>query len=205
MTRAKVRPFMLSPTPQLSHSPPLRSQAMDRCHRIGQTKPVLVLRLVTASSADGKMLKRAESKMQLEQLVLKKGTFKEVDKAAASKASSGFSFEELEALLESGAHMDDRAQVREGRRGEREETEDAVAQWTSRPVPLLSSRTVPCHAHSAVRGHVHVPSHPRSPSPPPRRSRGRSQTRILSACWIARTSSPRLPPRTRRWGQGGKW
>jgi len=87
-------------------------QAMDRCHRIGQTKPVLVLRLVTAGSVDGKMLKRAESKMQLEQLVLKKGTFKDIDKGTASKTSGGFSFEELESLLESGASMSDRAQSR---------------------------------------------------------------------------------------------
>ncbi len=33
-------------------------QAMDRCHRIGQQKPVLVLRLATAHSVEGKMLRR---------------------------------------------------------------------------------------------------------------------------------------------------
>ena len=31
---------------------------MDRCHRIGQQKPVLVLRLATAHSVEGKMLRR---------------------------------------------------------------------------------------------------------------------------------------------------
>ncbi|KAI8463605.1 MAG: P-loop containing nucleoside triphosphate hydrolase protein [Monoraphidium minutum] len=34
-------------------------QAMDRCHRIGQVRPVLVFRLATAHSVEGKMLKRA--------------------------------------------------------------------------------------------------------------------------------------------------
>jgi hypothetical protein len=34
-------------------------QAMDRCHRIGQTRPVLVFRLATAGSVEGKLLARA--------------------------------------------------------------------------------------------------------------------------------------------------
>jgi hypothetical protein len=51
---------------------------MDRCHRIGQQRPVLVLRLATAHSVEGKMLKRASEKMALERLVIKKGVFKEV-------------------------------------------------------------------------------------------------------------------------------
>lgn len=51
---------------------------MDRCHRIGQSKPVLVFRLATANSVEGKMLKRAADKMALERLVIKKGAFKEI-------------------------------------------------------------------------------------------------------------------------------
>lgn len=51
---------------------------MDRCHRIGQNKPVLVLRLATSNSVEGKMLRRACDKMALERLVIKKGVFKEV-------------------------------------------------------------------------------------------------------------------------------
>ena len=35
------------------------TQAMDRCHRIGQTRPVLVFRLATAGSVEGKLLARA--------------------------------------------------------------------------------------------------------------------------------------------------
>lgn len=50
-------------------------QAMDRCHRIGQRKPVLVLRLATSHSVEGRLLKRARSKLALERLVIKKGAF----------------------------------------------------------------------------------------------------------------------------------
>ncbi|XP_047738109.1 lymphocyte-specific helicase [Hyalella azteca] len=53
-------------------------QAQDRCHRIGQTKPVLVLRLVTAASIDEKIVERANSKRCLEKLIMKAGRFKQV-------------------------------------------------------------------------------------------------------------------------------
>ena len=47
----------------------LSLQAMDRAHRIGQTKPVLVFRLATGQSVEGRLLKRANSKLMLEKLV----------------------------------------------------------------------------------------------------------------------------------------
>ena len=72
-------------------------QAMDRVHRIGQTKPVHVYRLATAHSVEGKMLKRAGSKLMLERLVITQGNFQEV-KEANSKGSS-LSSNELVALL----------------------------------------------------------------------------------------------------------
>lgn len=47
-------------------------QAQDRCHRIGQTKPVVVYRLVTANTIDQKILERASAKRKLEQMVIHK-------------------------------------------------------------------------------------------------------------------------------------
>lgn len=46
-------------------------QAMDRAHRIGQTRPVLVFRMATAHSVEGRLLQRANSKLMLERLVIK--------------------------------------------------------------------------------------------------------------------------------------
>ncbi|XP_056697072.1 ATP-dependent DNA helicase DDM1-like isoform X1 [Spinacia oleracea] len=57
-------------------NPQMDLQAMDRCHRIGQTKPVHVYRLATAQSVEGRMLKRAFSKLRLEHVVIGKGQFK---------------------------------------------------------------------------------------------------------------------------------
>jgi hypothetical protein len=45
-------------------------QAMDRVHRIGQTRPVHVYRLATAHSVEGRMLARANEKLKLEKVCL---------------------------------------------------------------------------------------------------------------------------------------
>ncbi|KIY95169.1 helicase, lymphoid-specific [Monoraphidium neglectum] len=80
-------------------------QAMDRCHRIGQHRPVLVFRLATAHSVEGKMLKRAGEKMALERLVIKKGVFKEV--VDQSGVSGSMNAAELLELLKSDSSGDD--------------------------------------------------------------------------------------------------
>ncbi|XP_038599606.1 lymphoid-specific helicase [Tachyglossus aculeatus] len=51
-------------------------QAQDRCHRIGQTKPVVVYRLVTANTVDQKIVERAAAKRKLEKLIIHKNQFK---------------------------------------------------------------------------------------------------------------------------------
>merc|ERR1712060_429338 len=81
-------------------------QAMDRCHRIGQTKPVHVYRLATANSVEGKMLKRANSKLMLEKLVITSGGFS----APSTNKKDGpqnFSTEGLIDLLKGQADEDD--------------------------------------------------------------------------------------------------
>merc|ERR1712233_266807 len=47
-------------------------QAMDRAHRIGQTKPVFVYRLVTKDSVEERILERAELKLRLDAMVIQK-------------------------------------------------------------------------------------------------------------------------------------
>lgn len=48
-------------------------QAQDRCHRIGQTKPVVVYRFVTANTIDQYIVERAAGKRRLEKMVIHKG------------------------------------------------------------------------------------------------------------------------------------
>jgi len=47
-------------------------QAQDRVHRIGQTRPVLIYRLVTSGSVESKILEKAAQKRKLEKLVIHK-------------------------------------------------------------------------------------------------------------------------------------
>eukprot|EP01018_Ginkgo_biloba_P025603 Gb_06567 [translate_table: standard] len=56
-------------------NPQMDLQAMDRCHRIGQTRPVHVYRLCTAHSVECRMLKVAFGKLKLEHVVIEKGQF----------------------------------------------------------------------------------------------------------------------------------
>ncbi|OAL53656.1 hypothetical protein IQ07DRAFT_584311 [Pyrenochaeta sp. DS3sAY3a] len=71
-------------------------QAMDRAHRIGQTKQVYVFRFVTESAIEEKVLERAAQKLRLDQLVIQQGRTQQPVKNAASK-------DELLTMIQHGA------------------------------------------------------------------------------------------------------
>lgn len=60
-------------------------QAMDRAHRIGQTKQVKVFRLVTDHSIDEKVVERAAKKLRLDQLVIQQGRAQVQQSQAANR------------------------------------------------------------------------------------------------------------------------
>ncbi|KAK7049392.1 putative ATPase [Paramarasmius palmivorus] len=68
-------------------NPQTDAQAQDRAHRIGQTKPVLIFRLVSGHTIETNIMQRATEKRQLEALVIAKGKFR--TPAAAAAASRG--------------------------------------------------------------------------------------------------------------------
>lgn len=71
-------------------------QAMDRAHRIGQTKQVVVFRFVTENAIEEKVLERAAQKLRLDQLVIQQGRAQQQAKQAASK-------DELLTMIQHGA------------------------------------------------------------------------------------------------------
>jgi ATP-dependent DNA helicase len=60
-------------------------QAMDRAHRIGQTRPVIVYRLATRGTVEETLLLKADGKRRLEKLVIQKGKFKSLLDGADAK------------------------------------------------------------------------------------------------------------------------
>jgi len=90
-------------------------QAQDRCHRIGQTKPVMIYRLVTAKTIDQKIVERAAAKRRLEKMIIHSKKFKSQDSAGLRKTMEAINPQELLELLNSddATGIVDRADARD--------------------------------------------------------------------------------------------
>ena len=81
-------------------NPQVDLQAQDRCHRIGQTRPVVVYRFVTAGTVDEQIVVRAAAKRKLEKIIIHKGNYSSFHR----QEDSGIDLEELRRLLNSRDH-----------------------------------------------------------------------------------------------------
>jgi SWI/SNF-related matrix-associated actin-dependent regulator of chromatin subfamily A member 5 len=63
-------------------NPQVDLQAIDRAHRIGQTKPVIIYRFVCEGTVEEKIVERAAKKLKLDHLIIQKGK-KSENKATA--------------------------------------------------------------------------------------------------------------------------
>ncbi|KAJ8983009.1 hypothetical protein NQ317_014306 [Molorchus minor] len=79
-------------------NPQVDIQAQDRCHRIGQTKPVVVYTLITKNTIDEKIISCGVNKRLLEKIVIKDGKFKMLNQVDRNKAENDL--RELQQLLE---------------------------------------------------------------------------------------------------------
>ena len=75
-------------------NPQIDLQAMDRAHRIGQTKKVYVYRLITTSTVEEKIIERQAIKLKLDQVIIQKGS---------AAVNSNLTKEEYEKILMHGA------------------------------------------------------------------------------------------------------
>lgn len=80
-------------------NPQMDAQAQDRAHRIGQTRPVLVFRLVSAHTIETKIMQKATEKKKLEALVIAKGKFKKPAAAAGAPSGGAKTMAEMAAAL----------------------------------------------------------------------------------------------------------
>ncbi|KAI8869290.1 hypothetical protein GQ42DRAFT_113391, partial [Ramicandelaber brevisporus] len=81
-------------------NPQMDLQAQDRVHRIGQTKPVIVYRLVCAGSVESKILERSNAKRRLERLVIQRSSFKHLGSSSSATANGTQSSIKLSELAE---------------------------------------------------------------------------------------------------------
>jgi SWI/SNF-related matrix-associated actin-dependent regulator of chromatin subfamily A member 5 len=93
-------------------------QAQDRCHRLGQKKPVSVYRLVSENTVEEKIVERAQQKLKLDAMVVQQGRLKEKDKVTKEEILAAVRFgadivfrseestitdEDIDVILERGA------------------------------------------------------------------------------------------------------
>lgn len=79
-------------------NPQVDLQAQDRCHRMGQTKPVVVYRFCSKNTIDEKILNFATAKRKLEKMIIGSGSFSRTTSLNMS------SIEELTSLLNSSEY-----------------------------------------------------------------------------------------------------
>ncbi|ODA83360.1 hypothetical protein RJ55_01873 [Drechmeria coniospora] len=109
-------------------------QAMDRAHRIGQTKQVVVYRFVTDNAIEEKVLERAAQKLRLDQLVIQQGRAQIAAKAAANK-------DELLSMIQHGAEkvfQTKSAASKEGDGADEYDIDEILAQGENRTKQLSS-------------------------------------------------------------------
>lgn len=77
-------------------NPQVDLQAMDRAHRIGQTKQVKVFRFVTENSVEERIIEKAEMKLRLDNIVIQQGRLVESQKTLGK--------EDMLAMIRHGAN-----------------------------------------------------------------------------------------------------
>eukprot|EP00767_Chilomastix_cuspidata_P000208 gnl/Chilomastix_cuspidata/1050.p1 GENE.gnl/Chilomastix_cuspidata/1050~~gnl/Chilomastix_cuspidata/1050.p1 ORF type:complete len:1023 (-),score=139.88 gnl/Chilomastix_cuspidata/1050:3387-6455(-) len=80
----------------IDFNPQVDAQAVDRAHRIGQTRPVNIYRLISAGSVEEKIFERARMKLHLDELVVTQGV-------ASSALEKKRSSDDLLSLVSHGA------------------------------------------------------------------------------------------------------
>ncbi|OZJ04308.1 hypothetical protein BZG36_03164 [Bifiguratus adelaidae] len=99
-------------------NPTVDQQAMDRAHRLGQTKQVTVYRLITKGTIEERILQRAKQKDEIQKVVISGGEFKQVD----------FKPREIVSLLLDDEELDKNLQQQLKRKAEEDETQDSAGQ-----------------------------------------------------------------------------
>ena len=75
----------------------------DRCHRIGQNRPVVIFRLVAKNTIDESIVQRAQAKRSIEKLVVHQDKFKSGHSSLKETTEKVLSAKDIMAILLSKA------------------------------------------------------------------------------------------------------
>ena len=81
-------------------NPQVDLQAIDRAHRIGQKKQVIVYRMVTEGSVEEKIVERAARKLKVDHLIMQKGSYRSEKE---SKTQNNVNSNEVLSMIKFGA------------------------------------------------------------------------------------------------------
>ena len=79
---------------------------MDRAHRIGQTKPVVVYRLITEGTVEEMVIERSQKKLYLDAAVIQQGRLAESSKSLSKDEILGMVRFGADAVFSAGACRD---------------------------------------------------------------------------------------------------
>ena len=82
-------------------NPQVDLQAIDRAHRIGQKRDVVVYRLVTEGSVEEKIVEKAARKLKMDHLIMQKGKFNY--QASSATDPNKINAQEVQQMIKFGA------------------------------------------------------------------------------------------------------
>ena len=132
-------------------NPTVDQQAMDRAHRLGQTKQVTVYRLICKGTIEERILQRAKEKSEIQRMVIQGGSFKGKQGELKPKEVVSLLLDDEEIENKYKAKAEEKArqeQVREDNKRKREAEKESAAAAAKRQ--KLSASAASTAASAAV-------------------------------------------------------
>ncbi|KAF3849702.1 hypothetical protein F7725_019421 [Dissostichus mawsoni] len=125
-------------------NPTVDQQAMDRAHRLGQTKQVTVYRLICQGSIEERILQRAKEKSEIQRVVISGGNFKPDTLKPKEVVSLLLDDDELEKKLrqrqDEKKQLEECSKVKERKRKREKYAEKVQFNTTSRSLRVVERR-----------------------------------------------------------------
>jgi SNF2 family DNA or RNA helicase len=144
-------------------NPSMDAQAIDRCHRIGQSKPVTVYRLVAEGTVDERIYQRALGKREKTEALLENGGLDDEEGGDLGGEGVGGG-KEISRIVQSEflAYQEARERAKQARAAEEEETSDSTfdssedeadregEEHENEPVQYVGSRNGPTETNGDI-------------------------------------------------------